>query len=111
MTEYQTGTTKVEATQWFKNGDHPLDESILVGIDGNLVLTEGKIVRRFRNPNQTGTESCDLCGHLMHIHGWIDGSGEVTTVCPSDFVVTTEEGEVYSCPAGIFATTYNIEVP
>ena len=109
MTEYQTGTTKIEATQWFKNGDHPLDYCYEITVNGETFLTEGEVVRRFRDPDRPGTESCDLCGHFMHIHGWIDGPDEGDTVCPSDFIVTTSEGEVYSCPVGTFAATYNTE--
>jgi len=111
MTDYQTGTTKVEATQWFQNGDHPQDESYEITVDGDTFLTEGKVVRRFRNPERPGHLACDICGHTMHKHGWIDVSDEGLLVCPSDFVVITEEGEIYPCPAGIFATTYNIEQP
>lgn len=109
MSEYQTGTTKVEAVQWFKNGDHPLDESYEITVNGETFLTEGKLVRRYRNPDRPGSESCDLCGHIMHDHGWIDVPDEGLTVCPSDYIVTTEEGDVYPCPAGIFATTYNLK--
>lgn len=109
MTEYQTGNTKIKATQWFKNGDHPDDKSYLITVDGDTFLTEGMLVRRFRSPDMPGATVCDKCGHIMHNHGWIDIPDEGLTVCPSDFIVTTEEGEVYPCPAGIFATTYNIE--
>lgn len=111
MTEYQTGNTKVNAIQWFKNGDHPLDESYEITVNGQQFLSEGKLVKRFRHPDKPGNYSCDLCGHTMHTHGWIDVPDEGLTVCPSDFIVTTEEGDVYPCPAGIFATTYNIEQP
>lgn len=109
MAEYLTGTTKIEATQWFQNGDHPQDGSYEIEVDGVTLFTEGKVVRRFRSPDRPGTEACDLCGHTMHIHGWIDVGEEGPTVCPSDFVITTEEGDVYPCPAAIFATTYSIE--
>lgn len=109
MTEYQTGLTKVRATQWFKNGDHPWDESHEITVNGETFLSEGNLVRRFRNPAMPGDASCDRCGHIFHLHGWLDKSELM--VCPSDFIVTTEEGEIYPCPAGIFATTYNIEQP
>ncbi len=109
MTEYQTGTTKIEATQWFKNGDHPLDASYEITVNGETFLTEGKLVRRFRSPDRPGDEACDQCGHDMHLHGWIDQPYHGLIVCPSDYVITTEDGTIYPCPAGIFATTYNIE--
>lgn len=56
----------IEASQWFKNGDHPLDYSVThVGFkDGDLVDIEpaerkfkgweGDIVRYFRHPQISG---------------------------------------------------------
>ncbi len=79
--------------QWFKNGDHPLDMSILINATtDNAFLSEGKIVRRYRNPAVPGTKMCDRCSHDYHWHGWIDSGGEGETVCPGDWVAFTGKG-------------------
>lgn len=86
----------VEATQWFKNGDHPND-----GSDG-----EGKIVRYYRHPDVSGARLCGHCGKSMHDHGWIDTLEGGHTVCPGDWIITGVKGEVYPCKPHIFAATY-----
>jgi hypothetical protein len=43
----------IEASQWFKNGDHPLDMSVPLQPsegDTELFLSEGNIVRRYAHP-------------------------------------------------------------
>ena len=99
----------VEATQWFKNGDHPQDESIplppLVG-DTELFYTEGKIVRYFRRPDVSGNSLCRECGKTMHVHGWIDTKEGGHIVCPGDWIITGVQGERYPCKPDIFAATY-----
>jgi len=71
--------------QWFKNGDHPNDNcKLLTGSDGNKFLSEGEVVRRFRNPDVDGQLRCEKCGNKYHYHGWLDK--EDITVCPSDYV-------------------------
>jgi hypothetical protein len=42
----------VDATQWFKNGDHPLDNCTMLTTDGGKThfLSEGKVVRYYRVP-------------------------------------------------------------
>lgn len=111
MAEYKTLTTTVQATQWFKNGDHPEDGSYPITVNGETFMSEGKLVRRFRRPDKPGTRSCDLCGHDFHIHGWIDveDSPEGLMVCPSDYVVTNEFGDTYPTPAAEFEKTYNLK--
>jgi len=115
LQEYKTLATTVMAVQWFKNGDHPLDKSEAIVIDQKEFLSEGKFVRRFRHPDIDGDEACDRCGHNFHSHGFIevpdDGIGDPDaglTVCPSDYVVTNEEGDTYPTPAEEFEKTYNL---
>lgn len=108
MAEYKTLATTVEATQWFKNGDHPKDRSYEIMVDGDIFLTEGKVVRRFRNPAFSGDKTCDRCGHIYHVHGWIDTGGSGLMVCPSDYVVTNEAGDIYPTSADEFEMTYNL---
>ena len=88
----------VEAYRWFKNGDHPEDDS-----DG---LKEGKVVRRFRDPNINGDDLCMSCGHKMHDHGWIDTPEGGHRVCPGDWIIRGVEGEYYPCKHSVFVKTY-----
>jgi len=110
----------IEATQWFKNGDHPKDYSIKhvsFGDDGNVEREylpeerktnwwEGDVVRYFRRPDKTGGEVCALCGHTMHVHGWIDTLEGGHIVCPGDWIITGVKGEHYPCKPDIFTATY-----
>jgi len=102
MSKYRKLPQIVEASQWFKNGDHPEDKSILLR---NLpksypegYLSEGKIIRYHRTPSFDGQRKCENCKTIMHYHGWFDDvpRGGIT-VCPSDWIVTYKEGyrEVY----------------
>ena len=90
----------VEATQWFKNGDHPLDDCFRPFEDTGEVPTvarEGKIVRYFRHPNVSGAKKCDQCGQIMHFHGWIDTLEGGHIVCCGDWIITGIVGEMYPC--------------
>ena len=103
----------IEATQWFKNGDHPEDRRSDEGVlpEG----FEGKVVRYFRNPGVPGTDFCKGvdkkgnpigCGRMFHDHGWIDTLEGGHTVCPGDWIITGVKGEHYPCKPDIFEATY-----
>lgn len=108
----------IEATQWFKNGDHPLDYSKdHQGLEGGVMRTftaaerkenewEGDIVRYYRNPDDVDTRRCDHCTKMMHVHGWIDTKEGGHIVCPGDWIITGVAGENYPCKPDIFAKTY-----
>lgn len=108
----------IEATQWFKNGDHPLDYSKdHEGLDGGEIRTftaaerkankwEGDVVRYFRHPNVDGLTACKHCGKTMHAHGWIDTLEGGHIVCPGDWVIQGVKGEMYPCKPDIFEETY-----
>ena len=97
----------IEATQWFKNGDHPQDYSEnVVAIDGTIFQSEGLVVRYYRTPDIDGQESCEQCGNIMHNHGWIDASLGGHIVCPGDWIITGVKGEHYPCSPEIFEMTY-----
>ena len=99
----------VEATQWFKNGDHPLDacRTITPSYTGAIpFLSEGKVVRLFRHPDVFGISNCKHCNSLMHDHGWIDTLEGGHIVCPGDWIITGVVGENYPCKPGIFEATY-----
>lgn len=99
MTKYRKRPVVIEATQWFKNGDHPLD---------GPPETEGKIVRYFRNPDDRGDCCCKQCGKTMHLHGWIDSCEGGEIVCPGDWIITGVRGGHYTCKPDIFAATYEV---
>lgn len=98
----------IEATQWWKNGDHPEDkcETIVpVPGDGPPFLGEGKVVRYFRRPDVSGSDHCKCC-FSFHDHGWIDTLEGGHVVCPGDWVITGIKGERYPVKPDIFAATY-----
>lgn len=108
----------IEATQWFKNGDHPEDYSkIHQGLEGGeprefppeerkAKQWEGDIVRYFRLPGLAGATICQHCNKTMHEHGWIDTRDGGHTVCPGDWIITGVKGERYPCKPDIFEMTY-----
>lgn len=69
------------------------------GLDYAPFYSEGKVVRRFRNPEMPGEAKCMKCCHTFHMHGWIEpensprGSGvDGQTVCPGDMIITRDDG-------------------
>jgi hypothetical protein len=111
----------IEATQWFKNGDHPLDYSVIHdGFENGEMRQfppeerrakgwEGDIVRYFRHPEVSGERACEKCGATMHVHGWIDTLEGGHIACPGDWIITGVAGENYPCKPDIFAATYEAE--
>lgn len=110
MAKYQKKPVVVEASQWFKNGDHPEDNSERIRYTGSeeSFLSEGKVVRYFRRPDVPGDEHCKHCAHTMHVHGWIDTLEGGHIVCPGDWIITGVAGERYPCKPDIFKRTYEI---
>lgn len=110
----------VEASQWFKNGDHPQDYTKDVNNQfpdegAPPVYTaayrrennwEGDVVRYYRHPNVPGDKFCEQCGKPHHVHGWIDTLEQGHRVCPGDWIITGVQGERYPCKPDIFAATY-----
>lgn len=108
----------IEATQWFKNGDHPLDYTkVHSGLDNGEIREfspeerrdrkwEGDIVGYYRTPSGDGHTICKHCGDTMHNHGWIDTLEGGHIVCPGDWIITGVKGEHYPCKPDIFAATY-----
>lgn len=118
--KYRKKPVVIEAVQWFKNGDHPLDYSSDYHgyVDGELVKIpneqrrflqwEGDVVRYYRTPECDGREECRYCGQTMHVHGWIDTLEGGHIVCPGDWVITGVSGENYPCKPDIFEQTYEL---
>lgn len=80
----------IEAHQWHKNGDHPEDNSRILD---NLSLSEGEVVRYYRDPNVPGYMACAQCGNAAHVHGWIDTLEGGHRVCPGDWIITGVQGK------------------
>ena len=110
--KYRKKPVIVEATQWFKNGDHPDDKSVMVYPDKDSLtqfkpfLSEGQVVRYYRNPNIPDNHICVRCGNIMLKHGWIDTLEGGHIVCPGDWIITGVQGEHYPCKPDIFEATY-----
>lgn len=100
MSKFRKKPVIIEATQWFKNGDHLEDGS---------PDREGQVVRYFRRPDVSGSSECRHCERAMHDHGWIDTLEGGHIVCPGDWVITGVQGEIYPCKPDIFAATYEAQ--
>ena len=105
--KYRKRPVVVEATQWFCNGDHPNDAcQVHCTTNGVSFKGEGKIVRFFRHPDNSGSRLCEKCGINMFAHGWIDTLEGGHIVCPGDWIITGVKNEMYPCKPDIFAATY-----
>lgn len=119
MALYRKRPIVIEAHQWHKNGDHPLDYSEThTGFEGGEIREfppeyrrernwEGDIVRYFRRPDCPGQATCSECNRLFHDHGWIDTREGGHIVCPGDWIITGVAGEHYPCKPDIFDKTYD----
>lgn len=109
MAKYRKKPVVIEATQWWANGDHPHDACYYIDDKSpDRFLREGRVVRYFRHPKRPGTSTCQHCGIVMHLHGWIDTLEGGHTVCPGDWVITGVQGEYYPCKPDIFEATYEL---
>ena len=110
MPKYQGAP--VEATRWFRNGDHPddeVDERIFDPMSGESYLRmEGQVVRFFRRPEPqyAGSSLHLVCGFQWHEHGWIDSGEDGQTVCPGDWVVTDAPGQYRVVKTALFNEVY-----
>lgn len=100
----------MEATQWFRNGDHPFDGSKPVDTSGpSTTLTEGKVVQFFRRLHIPGDRICQECGNVMHKHGIIVGlNQQEETVHPGDYIVTDPKGRFYRRSAVEFEAMFEL---
>lgn len=118
MSKFRKKPVIVEATQWFKNGDHPKDyEKDHDGFEHGELMAftgavrkengwEGDVVRYYRTPAMDGQTACKHCGVIMHNHGWIETLEGGHIVCPGDWIITGVQGENYPCKPEIFKATY-----
>ena len=107
--KYRKKPVVIDATQWFRHGDHPGDACYWIDDKSpDRFLSEGKVVRYFRRPDVSGTTFCTQCDATMHDHGWIDTLEGGHIVCPNDWIITGIKGEHYPCKPDIFAATYEL---
>jgi hypothetical protein len=105
MAKYRKRPALLEATQWFRNGDHPQDEITLIDTpDGPSRASEGKVVRFWRSLNIPGDRACEHCGNPMRLHGELTNRAE-EVVCPGDYIVT-KGGQRYKMSARDFEAMY-----
>jgi hypothetical protein len=71
----------IEATQWFKYGDHPAVKKRMIGDEGKNTWTESET-------------------------GWITTLEGGHVVTPGDWIITGVKGEHYPCKPDIFEMTY-----
>lgn len=116
MPKFRKKPVVIDAIQWFKNGDHPADACSMItpptkyrsdpGFSMEPFPSEGKIVRYYRRPDDSGSRECEKCGKTMHQHGWVDTLEGGHIVCPGDWIITGVQGEIYPCKPDIFEATY-----
>lgn len=81
---------EIEATQWFKHGDHPEVGPISV-CDYH---------------DRTKDFFLECCRKLNSTHGKITTVEGPMRVCPGDWIITGTEGEHYPCKPVVFAKKY-----
>ena len=114
--KYKKKPVVIDATQWFKNGDHPEDNCMMLqkqfepDLTDRGFLSEGKIVRYFRRPDVPADKYCEHCHRMMEVHGWIDTLEGGHIVCPGDWIITGIKGENYPCKPDIFEATYEAHI-
>ena len=112
MAKFRKKPTKpeeVEATQWFKNGDHPGDDCKVISTDetANRWWSEGKVVGNFPEDQKTEGDYCSFCGKKLSVHGWIkEQHDDGMWVCPGEWVVTNADGEMSVLSTEVFERDY-----
>ena len=85
MSKFRKKPVVIDATQWFKNGDHPQVVEHKDAYPGNV---------------------CGHCSRYLELHGWVPTLEGGHLVCPGDWIITGVKGEHYPCKPDIFAETY-----
>lgn len=84
MPRFRKKPIVIEATQWFKDGDHP------------------KVTKSY----ESGI--CKVCNKSMDEHGWINTLEGGHIVCPTDWIITGVHGEHYAIKNDILHETYEL---
>jgi hypothetical protein len=85
--KYRKKPVLIEATQWFRIGDHPN-------------------VRQYDQGDAIWPTPCRHCHQQPYRHGSISTLEGEHIVCPGDQIITGVMGEQYPCKPDIFALTY-----
>ena len=81
----------VQAHQWFKDGDYPIDG----------------VVKQYKTAKHFKEEPCLYCNGNMSRHGWITTLEGGHIVCPGDWIITGVKEEHYPCKPDIFIAIYD----
>lgn len=89
--KYRNKPVVVEATQWFKDGDH-------------------SEVTIYRPVNESRCAHCHIYFRMdpkaASAHGYVRTLEGGHIVCPGDWIITGVKGERYPCKPDIFEMTY-----
>ena len=88
MTRYRKKPVTVEAVQWFTLGE------------------QERVVEPLFTDDLRPLGDCKYCARPMIGHGWIKTLQGRRIVCPSDWIITAEDGTLAVCAAADFAATY-----
>jgi len=108
VAKYRKKNSVVEATQWWKYGDHPKDG--FVGLCNGIppsTIEEGMLVHRWSPNGESSDRACDTCGQKMLRHGWIQMFIRVL-VCPGDWIVTEDNGEYWTYRPDHFNKSFDL---
>lgn len=89
MTYYRKKPVVIQAIRWFKNGDHPQVE-----------------VGRYSKPDVPDDCVCNQCGQPYLVHGLVNTLEDMVRVCPGDWIITGNLGEIYPCKPDVFDAVY-----
>ena len=109
--KYRKKAITVEATQWFKNGDHPEDKveracPAATDLDPFEPFLFAGLVVGFFSSSDPSTK-CGFCNLPFSTHGSINTLEGQHIVCPGDWIITGINGEYYPCKSEIFEKTYD----
>lgn len=111
MPQFRKKPLIIEATQWFRNGDHPLDYQRTDAMYPTPEVRkqydwEGEVVQKYMPPVHAREKTCPHCGNLLRTHGYLTNADII--VCPGDWIITESTGEIYPCKPGTFTTSYEM---
>lgn len=92
MAKYRKKPVVIEATQWFKDGDHPAVVTCWFDDTGKVRWAPGDL-------DSINVYGCIKKPAIQTLEGWY-------AVTPSDWIITGVKGEHYPCKPDIFSATY-----
>ena len=107
----------VEAIQWFKNGDHPLDNCCMIHPDPRSLtqfepfLSDGKVVGRYHCEPIEALEVCPLCYNKIYNHGILISGGRTTKVCYAHTTIAIGIHKPFFCPLKVTSPRMNRTSP